>query len=381
MDVRYRCSSSLTFGQFKLKDGRMFLIPLESSRATIEALGIYHPQTPRARLAKSLFAVGLRLGIGRRLLPRVQWVAWNHPDTTRRSTTSLLLYLEKVLGRNGLRVAISCGKPGPNRKPVLQVLTSQGETLAYVKVASSRLSDTLVQREVGVLEYLARRSLHSFTSPIVLHSGRWNGRELVIQSAPMGRTKAVPRDVRLHYFDVPNELATLHTQWVPLEESDFWNDLLRRIGEISHSDHVNTLERVARKVAESLKGQPLPFHFSHGDFTSWNIKLNGEKLFVFDWEYARKAALPAHDIFHFHFQEMWFLQRRDPAKIYAEFFRAASVRSTVETHLAKLGLDKVPYTSLFFFYRLDQLVDALQGQNDRAFVRELAAFEGLLGRV
>src|SRR5262249_25515235 len=42
-----------------------------------------------------------------------------------------------------------------------------------------------------------------------------------------------------------------------------------------------------------------PFVVGHGDFAPWNIRLQGERLFVFDWEHARTGANPLADAFNF----------------------------------------------------------------------------------
>jgi thiamine kinase-like enzyme len=43
----------------------------------------------------------------------------------------------------------------------------------------------------------------------------------------------------------------------------------------------------------------LPVTLAHGDFTPWNTFLMGERLYVFDWEYAQPAYPLAYDAVHF----------------------------------------------------------------------------------
>jgi thymidylate kinase len=370
------------FGWLSLGDGRAYLIPLGANRVARKALDLYNAQSPRANFVKALLAAGLTAGIGKRLMPTVRLTARRTSTGREDASASILEYLTNVLGRSDLSFGISAGTPGPHRKPVLLVLSGDGQALAYVKVGSNRVSNTLLQHEVRTLQFLASHPCQSFSAPSVLYSGWWNGRYLVIQSAPKQHMTAAVGDRRLRYFDIPKELATLHTRWMSLKESGFWEGILLRIHEVENKYYRETLERAVRRADDWLKAERLPFHFSHGDFAPWNTKYNGEKLYVFDWEYATETGSPAQDVFHFHFQEMRYLERRNPERIYAAFLRDSVPRTQVETHLAGLSLKGTPLEHLFFLYRLDQLTREAAGpQTGEPLLREFASFGNLLNLV
>src|SRR6185295_11179536 len=48
-----------------------------------------------------------------------------------------------------------------------------------------------------------------------------------------------------------------------------------------------------------LAGWSGPFVVAHGDFAPWNIRLDGERIFVIDWEHARAGSNPLGDALHF----------------------------------------------------------------------------------
>src|SRR5207247_3384054 len=122
-------------------------------------------------------------------------------------------------------------------------------------------------------------------------------------------------------------------------------------------------------------------HLSHGDFAPWNVRDDGTEIYVFDWECSRDADLPAQDIFHFHFQEMRWLERRDIEKIYAAFLEDAALRTRVETHLRCVGLRGVPVEVLFILYRLDRLATDAAGARGVPLFREFAMLGKLLNAV
>jgi thymidylate kinase len=377
-----RWSSVKEFGRLSLGDGRGYLIPLEAGGVGLRALDLYNAQSLKASFAKALFATGLRFGMGRRLMSTVHLIARRGSASPQGAHGLILEYLTNVLQREDLSFGISVGTPGPHRKPVLLVLGGDGHPLAYVKVGSGRVSNALVQREAETLHFLAAHPCHSFSAPAVLHSGWWNGHYLVIQSTPHGERKATVGDRRIRYLDIPKELAALDTRWMPLAESELWEDMRLRIHEVPNTYYRDTLERGVRKAEDRLKAERLPFHFSHGDFVPWNTRYDGEKIFVFDWEYSREAGLPAEDVFHFHFQEMRCLARRDIEYIYEAFLKDRALRARVDAHIAGLGLVGIPVEFLFFLYRLDQLAtEAADAQAGVPLVREFALFGKFLDAV
>jgi hypothetical protein len=315
-------------------------------------------------------------------MPTVRLVARGKWTAQEAANVHILEYLKHTLRREDLNFGISAGTPGPHRKPVLLLLGGDGQPLAYVKIGSSHLSNALVDREVQTLQFLASHPNHSFSTPTVLHSGWWNGRYLVVQSAPAQDMRAAVGDRRVGYLDIPKELASLHTRRMSLRESGFWEDILLRVRRIPNKYYRDTLERGVRKADTRLKDEQLPFHLSHGDFTPWNTRYNGEKLYVFDWEHSREAGLPGQDVFHFHFQEMGCVKRQSIETIYAAFLRDRILRTRVEAHFESLGLTGVPLELFFSLYRLDQLSNkATDAPAGVSLFRELAVFGKFLNAV
>jgi aminoglycoside phosphotransferase (APT) family kinase protein len=59
------------------------------------------------------------------------------------------------------------------------------------------------------------------------------------------------------------------------------------------------LNRALDRVDRQLRSTRLPHVLAHGDFTRFNIRREGERFNVFDWEYARRGANPIADMVHF----------------------------------------------------------------------------------
>jgi len=48
-----------------------------------------------------------------------------------------------------------------------------------------------------------------------------------------------------------------------------------------------------------LSGWTGPFVTAHGEFAPWNVRIQGERIFVVDWEHARRGANPLADTFNY----------------------------------------------------------------------------------
>lgn len=347
--------SSCTFGWVALKDGRGYLIPLDSRRAAVQSLSLYNVQNPAASFAKQFLATGLQLGLAQRFLPKV-WAA-TLPGVSGHKTIDgfLLEYLKELLKSRDLSFAVSLGTPGSHRKPVVQVLTRDGRTLAYVKVGWSEVTNALVQHEVRVLQRFATASFRSFSVPKLLYAGWWNARFVCAQSATEVKSSSAPRDMAAPYLDILKELAAIQTPWMPLQKSVFWQDLFVRIDAVSQPYYRHVLEKGVRVGQEWLGDGPLPFSFSHGDFTPWNAKLVNGRLLLFDWEYAKSGAPAGWDLFHFLVQTQSLLKGKTPGDICRGFQKGGLAYVWAVEYLKSIGLEAGPIDSLFLLYLLERL--------------------------
>lgn len=372
------------------------LVPLGSARAAAAALSRNHDATSRkSRLVKAGLGAGLRLGLAQRLLPdRVQVaVAEGIAGELRRSL--LTEELREVFGRRDLHVAVILGTPRPNRKPVLQVLSRDGEVLGYVKAAWNDLTRSLVRNEAGVLAELGRRPPGSFTAPRLLHHGPWGGLELLAAS-PLPHTVR-PREAQVFEPPLPviREVAALPgVSEAPLAESPYWAGVRARLAARAVVDSApDPLGPIVEHVQSRFGRTALRFGAWHGDFTPWNMarldargpgargvpeeagRPRGQRIFVWDWERSGPAPVGL-DLLHFLFQSVCRFEGRKPAR---------SVEICRERTPGLLSLLDVPAGSesaLWSVYRMELLfrydearLAGVLGQRSRIHTGILEMFE------
>lgn len=276
------------------------LVPLASPQAAATALARNHDATSKkARLARAALGAGLRVGLTQRLADRVDVFTDPSLSTAERPDHLLTEHLRHVFGRRDLELAVILGVPRLNRKPVLQVLASDGTVVGYVKAAWNQLTSALVRNEAQVLAQLAAARPVTFTPPALVAAGPWRTLELISASA---LPNAERPDVA-QIFDPPlaviAEIAGLWGRSTGrLADSSYWNGVRERAG----SDGAGEILRGAVAWIEKQFGSvEMAFGAWHGDFTPWNMARLGDDTFLWDWE--RAAPAPAGlDLLHFLFQ-------------------------------------------------------------------------------
>jgi thymidylate kinase len=337
-----KASRGRRFLNLALPDGRGYLVPVNSRRATVHALSLYAPQKPKARLAKSFLLLGLKTGIAQRLLSEV-----------RLDLDELRGVLEEVFGRRDFSLAVSLGTPGAHRKPVLQVLTEKGEVLGYVKVGWNEATGELVRNEARTLKALEERAL-PFDVPRVLYFGELGDRVLCVQSPPPIGVRPAPRQLTAEYVKVVCSIAEIGLRWQPLEQTAFWQRIRDTIQKVESAYWRHLLFEAVDAVREQWKGQKVPLHFAHGDFVPWNAFRINARLYFYDWEYAQDEPSAGYDLFHFMVQTAWLVDSQRPQEIAAFVLKWADDAHLSEYWERPMAKSK-SLQALFELYLLDRL--------------------------
>jgi len=334
-----------------------FLIPLTPWRAAAASLSVYNPQKALTRVAKHLLGVGLRTGLAQLFLPTNRTSsARDLPPVEGIRGPSLQEYLSDALGEKNLIMAVSLGTPGLHRKPVLQLMNSRGATLGYAKVGWNEQTRELVRKEEAVLTRLGDVRFSTAIIPRVLHAGWWDGRYILVEEVPAGRTKPSGHSLTDRHLEFLRELRSGNpTQPAPVEHG-LAAELTERIATLRARGlhyYPHLLDQAIARCVERLKGVPICFGFKHGDFTPWNILGVHDKLFVFDWEYAEESTLPGWDLFHFIVQTSVLVKGLDGRGVLQALRRQLATRPDLEGFLAESGTTREVLGPVFFLYVAD----------------------------
>ena len=354
------------------------LVPLASRRAAAEAVRQYSDgMTQRARLAKAAVGLGLRGGA-------LQWWLRRRDQLLHAvgppAGTLLGDHVADALGRSDLQAAIVLGPVRPNRKPVVQLLGADGRPVGYMKVGWNDLTRRLVRSEADTLRRLAEARPGTFTAPVLLHQGRWQGLDVTISSALPHRLWRRGRRYALPPPAVSAEIAALGgVRTLQLAASPWWAGLHRRlapVGQAASGRAAVVLEATLERL-EAAGATRLAFGTWHGDWGPWNLRSTPDRLLVWDWERSGAGVPLGFDLLHFGYQTALQGLGQPPA------VAAATGRDRAGPLLGPLGQRPGAEELLLDLYLLERLcrvaeaeVSAVTGRPDQAG----AGLLGVLGR-
>ena len=249
------------------------------------SLDLVVPYSLRGRAAKRLIAAGIYKGSP---------LALDEDDLT-----ALEDALARRLERDDVRLAFYTGGRGPYRKTTALVMTTEGASVAYAKIALRRAAREALGREHDTLLRLARIS--AFEDRVPAPIARFDlGARLVLATTigppergpnrPGGAHEIFLRD--LHAAFAESEILENSVAWTRMTA------LAARLAPALGKPWQNRFRRALNHLHAELGSTPVPLALGHRDFCPWNTRTGPRGLFVFDWETAA-PVLPLHDAFHF----------------------------------------------------------------------------------
>lgn len=198
-------------------------------------------------------------------------------------------------------VALQIGTPGPYQKASALYVREDGRPLALVKTAMTPSADLMVDAEAGWLEALAGVRALGGRVPRLLGAGETDEgrRYLSVSVAPS--TQMEFAFARAH----ATFLAALgHARLDTVAFGDSLcaralRDKIDQLHEILPEGRRAVLGEAIEDCHARLDGYAGPMVVAHGDFAPWNTRIQGQELFVFDWEYAQEGANPLMDVLHY----------------------------------------------------------------------------------
>jgi len=253
-------------------------------RAGIE--GLYQPNSLRGRAVRTIIGAGAVPGEK----------VWLEEDALARLETKLA----SVVGVEAVRLAFYLGVPSPHRKVTAQVLTPNGKTLAYAKIATSPLAQAAVKTERRALLRLSESAVLHGTVPRVLGSLDWH--EGTILLITMGPPRPGPRElssVHLRFCTQVFQSFRVRETFVESPMLTGMSEIWLRLQHSSPETMPTNLGPALERLHEELGPVSMPLSLAHGDFTPWNTRLGSRSLFVLDWERASEGMSPLYDAFNF----------------------------------------------------------------------------------
>ena len=305
-------------------------LPLDR-RAAAHSLALYPAQNYKARLAKRLLGVALRLASPRWLGLEIfsQAITRNDPFAN---------YLSRTAGLPEAgcpRFAVLGGNPNvAGRRDIFLLFDAMHQPVAVVKAGHDDAARKLIAKEEKLLNALppktagAPRLREGFSSSRVMALAM----DFFPGESPQG--------------DAAIELSKLFDSWldtsreIRLAELPAWQRLVDSLC-------AEPLHGTARLPGD-LRVRPT---LMHGDFAPWNVKAQAGRWTVLDWERGELVGVPGWDWFHFVMQPAVLVRREATHALLARFekllaspeFNAYARRAAIAGHERPLALAYLTY--------------------------------------
>ena len=271
------------------------LVPTTSRRVAAAAVRRYaEPQSRTARLKRDAVVAAIRTGASSLLLrDRVR--------ITGPAAESIDGHLRAALGRE-LSVSIHIGPARANRKPVLQLISPEGETFGFGKLSTGPLTERLVRAETAALDTLGRVRPRKLLVPTVLHAGQWRGLRVLVQSALpvwLPRAPLTPRRLVSAMLEIAGCRGYASGT---LAGSAYWTGLRARLAAVGDRPEGAALGSAAELLATHAGHQHLRYGAWHGDWAPWNMANLADGLLVWDWERFATGVPVGFDAVHHELQ-------------------------------------------------------------------------------
>lgn len=218
-------------------------------------------------------------------------------------------------------VSLKIGPVRAVQKPVLHLISPDGETVGFAKIGTTPFTASLVQTEAAALLLLGRATWQHLRVPEVLHHGQWNGHEVLVQQPLRGRPWAGERpDLQAAMVEVARSQGVTSR---PLRASPWWTDVRSRIDRLPSSPVVHALREATAFVTTSRGGEELIFGSWHTDWAPWNIAMEDSRVLAWDWEQFQTDVPLGLDAIHFEIQRHVVGLAVAPRDAYAQVSRAA----------------------------------------------------------
>jgi hypothetical protein len=279
------------------------LLPLDHPESLRRSLSGYSAAGSRtAKAAAHLLEFGMRTGVARHVIRRR--VHMHASSGCLQDTLPLLEHLGGVVGCPVVAVAIRLALSRPNSKPVLQLLTPEGEILGYAKIGWEAHTRRLVRGEAATLARL--RGLvpapRAFDIPHVIHHGQFGDLEVLVVE-PFA-TPAWFRASRVDRLPIEATVGVMglapRSDFKPLGDTAYWRSVVERTQHVSGEAHP-PLRALVDAVGSRYRSFEVELASAHGDWQSANMMRSTTRLHVWDWERFVSAAPAGLDAAHFHF--------------------------------------------------------------------------------
>lgn len=264
------------------------IVPSGNARAASDALRRPSANdSVRSAVPRRLLSMMVSSRVGRLALP--------YGLRLSSASDSITDYLAQAISQEVV-ISLSVGSARANRKPILNVHTTDGTDIGFAKVGLNPLTNDLVIHEHDVLQQLTKNEGANFTAPAPIHFGYWHGHAVLLMSSL--RPDRRQGNKELPIGAAASIVGTTPLVWAPVDTSSWFTDLVGSAAALQGTAG-KLLSELLDRYGQEYGAQVLPFAAWHGDFGPWNLARTSGVPMVWDWERYATGIPVGFDVIHF----------------------------------------------------------------------------------
>lgn len=253
------------------------------------------------------------------------------------SSTQPFKIEEKGKINSGEEYSIFSGTKSSQRSAIIATFNAK-EVVSYLKIPLTKPAAEVLQKEKRVLHKLSHSTINSFE-----FATDDSQHALLLKTNNLKRNGYKRTDkITPQHISTILELANKNIQIRPIESSQFWEDSLDKIWEMSRSKE-KTIHNLYNELI-SLKNiidenSYIATSASHGDFTPWNVFHSKKELALIDWELYSDNSTPLYDLFHYVYQRGILMRKNDSEQIVTDLKNAFENYPELQGYLNAFNID------------------------------------------
>lgn len=300
--------------------GQKWLIPLKNSKTH---LSLFQPSSLKGKLVVAAFNIIKHFPF---ILKKI-----NARSIRLNFLPQFISFIDDLFHIKQCEIGVFCGSPGKHQKLTLLV-ANKDSILGYCKLTDNPELLSIFQQEADCLAYLKSKGINNI--PESLFDGELpnlKGVYAFIQTTIRNGKVTSANYINQSVFSFVTRMFDLTKKELDYKDSNFCKSVntLKSYINLFDKEEQNTLNRAIEKIELTL-GQSSYYSAYHGDFTPWNSFLQGDKLFVFDFEYFQKYTMPFMDYFHFFTQSSIYNEYLESDKIFNKY---VAIKDTIKQNI------------------------------------------------
>ena len=236
------------------------------------------------------------------------------------------------------------GTTGASNKGI--IYTHKNGSGCFIKIALNSSAEALIKTEEIVMNQLNYSGIQTFVYPEVHSSTGKTTTQSDISYNQIRQNKLTDS-----HLNALSELNALTSMLIELKEHAGWKNIKNELNQLSEDERMpkGLIRKLSKIVSRIPEQKQIEVGLSHGDFTPWNMYIENNLPYIYDWELADPLKPLAFDAFHFIIQQGILVERKNWMQIKTDI-RQFLTSSTL-LRLSKFREDNVEdYLKLYLVF-------------------------------